>query len=141
MAGKPPNGDMGLELTGGAGVVTATRHNPTARGAATTRLDYGDSAFCYGSIDARLDVVKEPLEDVSDTMIQCDVLNVSDSTTHVSGGSELTSDADTVGGLDDDPCGWGPIQPPWCQGLRNPKVFLFCLCWAGAIQVRQWAFR
>lgn len=121
MAGRqPPNGDIPPELTVA---------NPYHDDKATARLDYGDAAFCYGSIDARMDVVKEPLEDDRDTMIQCDV-NISDST-RVS--SEMTSDVDAE--EENEPCGWGPLAPTWCQMFRNPKVFLFCLCWAGAIQV------
>ncbi|CAH1775633.1 unnamed protein product [Owenia fusiformis] len=34
----------------------------------------------------------------------------------------------------DETCGWGRCQPTGCQRLRNAKLMLFCLCWAGAIQ-------
>lgn len=33
------------------------------------------------------------------------------------------------------PCGWGSVQPPSLQRLRNAKCVLFWLCCAGAIQV------
>ena len=37
---------------------------------------------------------------------------------------------------EEEACGWGRLSPRCCQQLRSPKLMLFWLCCAGAIQVR-----
>ena len=38
---------------------------------------------------------------------------------------------------EEETCGWGRLSPRCCQQLRSPKLMLFWLCCAGAIQVRR----
>ena len=50
------------------------------------------------------------------------------------GGLDDTLD-NNLGAENEGPCSWGPFSPQFCQVLLSPKVFLVCICWAGAIQV------
>ena len=51
-------------------------------------------------------------------------------------GLEVTLNND-LGAENEGPCSWGPFAPRFCQVFLSPKVFLVCICWAGAIQVKR----
>lgn len=61
---------------------------------------------------------------------------VSDTKRSSSSSKTVSSSVDPAGDVvDDERCGWGPVQPQCCQLFRNTKVVLFFLCCLATIQV------
>ncbi len=139
---RPANGDVSADqlLTG-----PRPHRGATQRGVSVDGGEAPESAaVCYGAIGNRISVKGAPGCQGKDNPVmtmkegQKGALPVvrtdpKGSLSHQTS-SELTSDLDSE--EDGEPCSWGPLKPPWCQMFRSPKVVLFCLCWAGAIQVQ-----
>ena len=129
---KPEEIDMTTPLTrGNSGSVA----DPEMNAAAILDADDPD----YGTVSPSSHAETDTCLHTANAAINPAAISLSASTIHTDPGEAGCRISDLDGSSDklkeDETCGWGLFRPHWCQKFRNPKVVLFFLCCAGAIQV------